>query len=151
MRYNIGLAYVGTGAYVNEKFTLNPGQAVIVPDSIGCRLLADFPEWFEQFDGVEDILALGTVKLMEPYNYHNQAAAFEETEDDEDSLPPPTWDDDTDGADHTEEAPADLDEEVEPQTNEEVALEAAVEELVDARITAAVMEKLSEKSNENEE
>lgn len=163
MRYNIGLTYVGNGAYVNEKFTLNPGQSIILTDELGQRLLADFPEWFEEFDGVDDILALGTVQMMEPYNHYNQLAAFEEPEtEDEDVSQHSAWDDDHDSATaETPETEGGNEEEVEtvkepeeaegaePSSPEEVALDNAVNEFVDEAVTAAVIEKLTEKQKRN--
>lgn len=149
MRYNIGLTYVGNGAYVNEKFTLSPGQSIILTDELGQRLLADFPEWFEEFDGVDEILALGTVQMMEPYNHYNQLAAFEENEtEDENADQHSTWDDDHDGTEvaHKEGEGEGEGEEVTPTSPEEAALEGAVNELVDEAVTAAVIEKLAEKS-----
>jgi hypothetical protein len=152
MRYNIGLTYVGNEAYVNEKFTLHPGQSIIVPDELGTRLLGDFPGWFETFDGVDEILTLGTVGLMDPYNHLNQNEAFEDPDGDTDEAPATWEDDDADGTDADPEAePKAEDEnepeaEAEPMTDEEKALDAAVTELVDEKITEAVIEKLGKKA-----
>lgn len=148
-RYNIGLTYVGDGAYVNEKFTLYPGQSIILTDELGLRLLEDFPGWFEQFDGVDEILALGTVAMMEPYNHYNQLEAFsEEATEETETEQHPNWEDDQDDTDAPsgeEVNEAEEAEEAEPSSPEEVALDNAVNELVDEAVTAAVIEKLTEK------
>lgn len=143
MANNIGLLYVGNEAYVNDKFTVFPGQAIIVTDDLGSRLLNDFPNWFESFDeGVNEIIDL--VGMNTPYNYLNQLEEFEDKDSLDEDAAQEMWDNDSDPN-------TDAPEDAVPMTDEEKALDAAVDELVDERVTDAVMAALQNKSEENEE
>lgn len=157
----IGVLYVGLDAYVNEKFTLFPGQAVIVDKGLGHKLVETFPDWFELFDGAEEILNEGIVGLNTPYNYMNQGADFENAIKEDEELS----EDDSDGTDvqHSEVTETSESEETEPakieatedelaeaevaepQNPEEQALEDAVNDHVAELETDAVLKALAEK------